>query len=312
MPSEARVGEANARLYDPVLGRFLSPDPYVQEMDFSQNFNRYSYCLNNPFKYVDPNGEVFWLIAAGIFFLFTEPGYEIQKFFLPAALKINIQIFGSDRSSIGFDTSVGTPQMFEGYRNEYGKSYVFKDINGYKGGETRRGKEWSSGYKGYFMKFQHTSYDREGTKYDQHRDKITVGVIPGLVTAEFENDANMHNVFNLPGMPEHEHSDKYLTAQFRLNFLGLQTGMILFTGSPEGAMRDPVTGEYIDNPNIDGKSDVDDYRAGILYCAIGPFKFGINSEKIRNATQNFLHRIKGWETFKVMPIPDRAFWEFGW
>ena len=33
----------NARLYDPALGRFLSPDPYVQMPDFPQNFNRYSY-----------------------------------------------------------------------------------------------------------------------------------------------------------------------------------------------------------------------------------------------------------------------------
>ncbi len=47
----------NARLYDPVLGRFLSPDPYIQAPDFPGNFNRYSYCLNNPLKYVDPNGE---------------------------------------------------------------------------------------------------------------------------------------------------------------------------------------------------------------------------------------------------------------
>jgi len=46
----------NARLYDPALGRFLSPDPYVQAPDFSQNYNRYSYCLNNPFKYTDPSG----------------------------------------------------------------------------------------------------------------------------------------------------------------------------------------------------------------------------------------------------------------
>lgn len=38
----------NARLYDPLLGRFLSPDPYVQAPDFTQNFNRYSYALNNP------------------------------------------------------------------------------------------------------------------------------------------------------------------------------------------------------------------------------------------------------------------------
>ena len=49
----------NGRLYDPLLGRFLSPDNYVQLPDFSQNFNRYSYCLNNPLKYTDPSGELF-------------------------------------------------------------------------------------------------------------------------------------------------------------------------------------------------------------------------------------------------------------
>ncbi|MDR0507888.1 MAG: FG-GAP-like repeat-containing protein [Dysgonamonadaceae bacterium] len=49
----------NGRMYDPVLGRFLSPDPFVQVPDFSQSFNRYSYCLNNPLKYTDPSGYVF-------------------------------------------------------------------------------------------------------------------------------------------------------------------------------------------------------------------------------------------------------------
>ena len=49
----------NARLYDPVLGRFLSPDPFVQMPDFTQNFNRYSYCLNNPLIFVDKSGEYF-------------------------------------------------------------------------------------------------------------------------------------------------------------------------------------------------------------------------------------------------------------
>ena len=49
---------ANARLYDPLLGRFLSPDPYVQDPDFTQNYNRYSYCLNNPLKYTDESGEL--------------------------------------------------------------------------------------------------------------------------------------------------------------------------------------------------------------------------------------------------------------
>lgn len=49
----------NGRIYDPVLARFLSPDPYVQAPDFTQNYNRYAYCLNNPFKYTDPSGELF-------------------------------------------------------------------------------------------------------------------------------------------------------------------------------------------------------------------------------------------------------------
>ena len=49
----------NGRLYDPYLARFLSPDNYVQMPDFSQSFNRYSYCLNNPLKYTDPSGELF-------------------------------------------------------------------------------------------------------------------------------------------------------------------------------------------------------------------------------------------------------------
>ena len=52
----------NARLYDPWTARFLSPDPLVQLPDFTQSLNRYSYCLNNPLKMVDLNGENVWLI----------------------------------------------------------------------------------------------------------------------------------------------------------------------------------------------------------------------------------------------------------
>lgn len=46
----------NGRMYDPVLGRFLSPDPYVQAPDYTQGLNRYAYCLNNPLSLVDPSG----------------------------------------------------------------------------------------------------------------------------------------------------------------------------------------------------------------------------------------------------------------
>ena len=47
----------NARLYDPVLARFFSPDPQVQSPYSTQGFNRYSYCGNNPVMCTDPDGE---------------------------------------------------------------------------------------------------------------------------------------------------------------------------------------------------------------------------------------------------------------
>jgi RHS repeat-associated protein len=47
----------NGRIYDPEIGRFLSPDPYVQVPEYSQNFNRYTYVLNNPLSYTDPSGH---------------------------------------------------------------------------------------------------------------------------------------------------------------------------------------------------------------------------------------------------------------
>mgnify|MGYP002859120719 CR=1 FL=1 len=48
----------NVRLYDPILGRFISPDPYVSCVDFLNCFNRYSYCLNNPLSYTDRSGKL--------------------------------------------------------------------------------------------------------------------------------------------------------------------------------------------------------------------------------------------------------------
>jgi RHS repeat-associated protein len=51
----------NGRVYDPIVGRMLSPDLFIQAPGYSQNFNRYSYCLNNPLVYTDPSGEFFMM-----------------------------------------------------------------------------------------------------------------------------------------------------------------------------------------------------------------------------------------------------------
>lgn len=55
----------NGRLYDPAIGRMLSPDNYIQSPFNTQSYNRYSYVWNNPLKYTDPSGEFVFLAAIG-------------------------------------------------------------------------------------------------------------------------------------------------------------------------------------------------------------------------------------------------------
>ncbi|WP_333698550.1 RHS repeat domain-containing protein [Bacteroides congonensis] len=43
-----------ARHYDPVLGRFMTMDPMAEKY---YSWSPYAYCLNNPLKYIDPNGK---------------------------------------------------------------------------------------------------------------------------------------------------------------------------------------------------------------------------------------------------------------
>ena len=46
----------NGRVYDPMLGRFMSADPIVGSPTFSQDYNRYSYAWNSPTNVIDPSG----------------------------------------------------------------------------------------------------------------------------------------------------------------------------------------------------------------------------------------------------------------
>jgi RHS repeat-associated protein len=65
---ETGLDYAQARYYSSTMGRFTSPDPLLSSGMASapQTWNRYSYALNNPLKYIDPTGLVandpkFWV-----------------------------------------------------------------------------------------------------------------------------------------------------------------------------------------------------------------------------------------------------------
>jgi RHS repeat-associated protein len=167
----------NARLYDPAVGRFLSPDPFVQADDFTQSYNRYSYAINNPLKYTDPSGEKWWhwligdvltggllsstaigfgagmaggaIIAGGTvastayggYLPFSNGMYSMQKFLSPIAIKPSLHL-GSDVSGLGIDVSIGMPTSTTSYRRHWGATYYqsFYD-NAYSGWESRSGSE---------------------------------------------------------------------------------------------------------------------------------------------------------------------------
>lgn len=55
--SEVGLIYMGARYYDPLTGRFISPDTIVPDPENPQSLNRYAYCMNNPVSYVDPSGH---------------------------------------------------------------------------------------------------------------------------------------------------------------------------------------------------------------------------------------------------------------
>ncbi len=48
----------NGRIYDPLVAKFLSGDPILQDPMNGQSYNRYSYVMNNPTNLTDPTGFV--------------------------------------------------------------------------------------------------------------------------------------------------------------------------------------------------------------------------------------------------------------
>ncbi|WP_283241213.1 SpvB/TcaC N-terminal domain-containing protein [Pseudoalteromonas rubra] len=69
---DKRIVHMNGRIYDSETGRFMQADPFVQAPTNLQNYNAYSYVLNNPLSYTDPSG-----------YLFKKLGKFIKKYWRP-------------------------------------------------------------------------------------------------------------------------------------------------------------------------------------------------------------------------------------
>jgi RHS repeat-associated protein len=123
----------NGRVYDPILGRFLSPDNYIQLPNYTQSLNRYSYALNNPLKYTDPSGNSFlgllFRAIAGNYLMGVGDNWINKGMSLKDAFKATTIVAGTNFSPSNFtqqhNYGFSNPQVdahnLVGYEKEYYK-----------------------------------------------------------------------------------------------------------------------------------------------------------------------------------------------
>lgn len=75
-----------ARFYNPVLGRFVSPDTVVRNVFDPIAWSPYTYCASNPVSYVDPSGHSWWEIALAVVAIVAVVAITIVTFGVGAAL----------------------------------------------------------------------------------------------------------------------------------------------------------------------------------------------------------------------------------
>jgi RHS repeat-associated protein len=168
-----KIINMNGRLYDPVIARFFSPDPFVQASDFTQGYNRYSYCLNSPLMYKDPSGEflITFIVNAIKGAVNGENGWETGGNAIANHFKIIGGLFTTDKNRTGggqfwefisrftwqgIQTGVG--HLYAQFANMVGKI----DKVEYKAGATAMsGDFWDSGQAVTIGNYIHGTSDLE-------------------------------------------------------------------------------------------------------------------------------------------------------
>ena len=95
---------ANARIYDPTIGRFMSPDTYVADPADLQDWNPYSYVDNRPLTLTDPTGHDGEDISQGN----KSPSTAATGTFATNYQAAMAEQTTSDLSSVSFFTSDGS------------------------------------------------------------------------------------------------------------------------------------------------------------------------------------------------------------
>jgi RHS repeat-associated protein len=131
---EMGIIHMNGRLFDPLIGRFMSADPFIQSPENLQSYNRYSYVMNNPLAYTDPSGywsfkklfKIAVIVAVGYF-----TGGAVMNWIIPSGLgapSIGLSIIGG--AAGGFAAGVAATGTLKGGLQGAFSGAVFGAIGG--------------------------------------------------------------------------------------------------------------------------------------------------------------------------------------
>jgi RHS repeat-associated protein len=114
-PEEEALGLSyfGARWYAPGLGRFMGMDPVEAQAENLYSFNRYAYANNNPYKFVDPDGNVpipliIWGMGAAVTAYNTYQTYQSEGL---GAAATTLVIEGAATAALGGAAKLAGPAL---------------------------------------------------------------------------------------------------------------------------------------------------------------------------------------------------------
>jgi hypothetical protein len=216
----------NGRMYDPILGRMLRPDNFVQDPMFSQSYNRYSYAWNNPLSYTDPDGEfvVATAIIAGAIIGAYIGGSIANNSFSPSEWAWKGEDAWKTYTGIGLGAVAGAFAGKAIGAGIVGKTISAKALAGKSLSGTMNAMYNHEKGQGAFTTLGYFAAGFGGASFGLHANSLVSGMLVGgfLTSGVYAGDAYMSN----------EKIDNYVLAQkFASGALNTYSGMSFVNSS---------------------------------------------------------------------------------
>jgi RHS repeat-associated protein len=173
----------DGRVYDPSIGRFLSADSNIQAPYSTQSYNRYSYVINNPLKYTDPDGYFFVSLIAAV----------ITKAIVASSMHILIQVaIAYTISYAATYIATGNAKAAQGAGLAAG---LFMGIGGLRGGEMgANGKmQYNPGWEAGSLKTLAAHGLAGGIVQDRMGGSFSAGFLAGSAGSYLGSSGNAAN-----------------------------------------------------------------------------------------------------------------------